>query len=161
MYGKPQPAVWFDAFPDGGGYPKGFLPWALEQMGCENPDEVLHICSGSVRSGVTVDIREQTKPRIVADARCLPFADSSFRYILIDPPYSETYAETLYKVGKQYPKPGELLKEAGRVCVVNGENRIAALHRPRHSQTLEDAGSVGHHHRQRHRDPGVDVVGKS
>src|SRR5271157_516214 len=85
MYGKPQPAMWFDAFPDGGGYPKGFLPWALGQMGCENPNEVLHVCSGSMRSGVTVDIREEVKPCIVADARCLPFANDSFRYILIDP----------------------------------------------------------------------------
>jgi hypothetical protein len=120
MYGKPQPVVWFDAFPDGGGYPKRFMEWALAEMGCDDPESVLHLCSGSMRSGVTVDIRAEMNPSILADARAVPLADESFSFIMIDPPYSETYAENLYGVGKHYPKPGELLKEAARLCKVGG-----------------------------------------
>lgn len=126
MYGKPQPAVMFDAFPDGGGYPKGFMEWAMEQMGCDDPDSVLHLCSGSVRCGMTVDIRPETNPSIVADARHVPLPDESFDYIMIDPPYSETYADNLYGTGESYPKPGELIKEASRLLRIGG--KIGLLH---------------------------------
>lgn len=126
MYGKPQPVTWFDAFPDGGGYPKRFLEWALSEMNCDDPASVLHLCSGSVRVGITVDIRPEVRPTLVADARSVPLPDESFNYILIDPPYSETYADNLYGIGKSYPKPGELLKEAARLCKVGG--LIGLLH---------------------------------
>lgn len=126
MYGKPQPVVWFDAFPDGGGYPKRFMEWAMAEMGCSDPDSVLHLCSGSVQVGVTVDIRPELDPTIIADARNVPLEDESFNFIMIDPPYSETYAENLYGTGKTYPKPGELLKEAARLCNVGG--LIGLLH---------------------------------
>lgn len=126
MYGSPQPALWFDAFPDGGGYPKRFLEWAMTEMSCTDPTSVLHLCSGSVRIGTTVDIRPEMNPTIVADARNVPLQNGTFDFIMIDPPYSETYAENLYGVGKLYPKPGELLKEAARLCKVGG--LIGLLH---------------------------------
>lgn len=116
----------FDPFPDGGGYPKGFLRRAFDLLQVENPEEVLHLCSGSVRSGITVDIRPETRPKIVADARQAPFADESFRAILIDPPYNEDYAKNLYGTGKDYPRPGHLLREAARLLKVGG--RVGLLH---------------------------------
>lgn len=126
MYGKPKPAIHFGAFPDGGGYPKGFIEWALEQMGCDNPNEVLHLCSGSVLTGIRLDIRAECKPDIVADCRNTGLASESFRYILADPPYAQDYAENLYGTGAHYPKPGEILKEAARLLVSGGQ--VGLLH---------------------------------
>lgn len=120
MYGKPKPAVLFDAFPEGGGYPKGFLEWAFELMGVTDPEQVLHLCSGSVRSGVTVDVRPECQPSIVADVRCLPLADETFNWVLADPPYAEDYARNLYGTHEVYPKPGEILREAARVLRPGG-----------------------------------------
>jgi ubiquinone/menaquinone biosynthesis C-methylase UbiE len=116
----------FEPFPDGGGYPKGFVEWAMTQMGCTDPATILHLCSGSMRVGTTVDIRPETKPSIVADSRNVPLPDDSFDFIMIDPPYSESYAENLYGTGTAYPKPGELLKEAARLCKTGG--KIGLLH---------------------------------
>lgn len=126
MYGRPQPAVHFEAFPDGGGYPKGFVEWALAEMGCTDPSEVLHLCSGSMVSGVRVDIRPEMNPDIVADCRHVPLPDRSFRYILADPPYSEEYARDLYGVGEHYPRPGQIVREACRLLVPGG--RFGLLH---------------------------------
>jgi SAM-dependent methyltransferase len=105
MYGKPKPAKHFDDFPDGGGYPIGFVEWAYEQMGI---------------TGIRVDIREETNPTVCCDARHTPFPDGSFDFILSDPPYAESYAENLYGTGSSYPKPGELLKEATRLLRPGG-----------------------------------------
>ena len=126
LFGYPIHAAHFDAFPDGGGYPIGFIEWAFKMMHCRNPADVLHICSGSVRTGVRVDIREEMTPSVVADACHIPFKDSSFSYILIDPPYAESYAENLYGTGKHYPRPGPLVKEAGRVLRPDG--KMGLLH---------------------------------
>jgi SAM-dependent methyltransferase len=120
MYGNPKPVKHFVDFPDGGGYPHRFLEWVYEIMEVPDTSKVLHLCSGSVVTGMRVDIRQETKPTICCDARRTPFADDSFDYILADPPYAESYAENLYKTGDAYPKPGELLKEASRVLRPGG-----------------------------------------
>lgn len=119
-------AEMFDPFPDGGGYPKRFLGKAFETLGVTDPEKVLHLCSGSVRTGVTVDIRPETNPKIVADCRNVPLPDESFDWIMADPPYAEDYAQNLYGTGKSYPKPGEILKEACRLLKPNG--RVGILH---------------------------------
>jgi hypothetical protein len=119
-------AEYFEPFPDGGGYPKGFLARAFETLGVEDPARVLHLCSGSIRSGITVDIRPECKPTIIADCRSVPLSDSSQRWIMADPPYAESYAENLYGTGKAYPKPGQILKEAARLLIVGG--RVGLLH---------------------------------
>lgn len=126
MRGKPKPAAMFDPFPEGGGYPIGFPEWAMETLECDNPDAVLHLCSGSMQRGTTVDIRPEKNPTIVADCRNVPLADESFRWIMADPPYSETYAENLYRTGKDYPRPGTILKEAYRLLEMGG--RVGILH---------------------------------
>src|SRR3990167_2119595 len=126
MYGKPKKAIYFTPFPDGGGYPKGFLEWAFELMGVDDPEKVLHLCSGSVCSGTTVDIRKEMGAKIVADCRNTGLPDESFDFILADPPYAQDYAENLYGTGKDYPKPGEILKEASRLLKVGG--KVGILH---------------------------------
>ena len=120
MYGKPKPAKHFVDFPDGGGYPIGFIEWAYEIMGVTDPEKVLHLCSGSMRTGVRVDIRPEMQPTVCCDIRDTPFLDESFEFILSDPPYAETYAEQLYGTGKDYPKPGQIMKEACRLLRPGG-----------------------------------------
>ena len=116
----------FGPFPDGGGYPLRFLSRAYDWLGVEDPDAVLHLCSGSVNRGITVDIRPEMDPTVVADARHTPFPDASFRWILCDPPYSEEYAKNLYGTAAHYPKPGQLVKEMARLLVPGG--RCGLLH---------------------------------
>lgn len=110
----------FGAFPDGGGYPIRFLEKAYEWLGVTDPDKVLHLCGGSMQRGITVDIRVEMCPTVVADVRNTPFEDESFDWIMADPPYSEEYAENLYGTGKHYPKPGQILKEASRLLRPGG-----------------------------------------
>lgn len=120
MFGKPVPSMHFDPMPEGGGYPKGFVEWAYGVMRVTDPAAVLHVCSGSMRTGVRVDVRASMAPSVVADGRCLPFADATFRWALVDPPYSEDYASNLYGTGNVYPAPGALLRETARVLRPGG-----------------------------------------
>lgn len=109
-----------------GMYPKGFLRWAVPQLRCQ-ASEVLHLCSGALARGIgrlRVDIRRVVTPDVVADARRLPFPDSAFAAVLIDPPYSVEYSEDLY--GTEYPRPSHLLAEAARVVRPCG--RVGIVH---------------------------------
>ena len=117
---------YFGVFPDGGGFPKRFLKKAFQTLGVTDPDKVLHLCSGSVKKGITVDIRPEMKPTIIADCRNVPLPSNSVNWIIADPPYSKDYATNLYKTGKDYPKPGEILKEASRLLKKGG--RVGILH---------------------------------
>jgi hypothetical protein len=119
-------SMMFEDFPEGGGYPKTFLEKAHGIMGIENPDEVLHLCSGSVKYGVTVDIRPEKNPTILADCRSVPLPSRSVKFILSDPPYSKDYATNLYGTGEKYPEPFEILREATRLLVDGG--KIGLLH---------------------------------
>ena len=125
MFGYNE-ALLFDPFPDGGGFPKGFLKIAFQDLGVTDQDKVLHLCSGSVKSGYTIDIRIKTKPKIVADVRCLPFKNETFMWAIADPPYSKEYAENLYDTGETYPSPLSVMKEMGRVLKTSG--RCGFLH---------------------------------
>jgi SAM-dependent methyltransferase len=125
MFGRGRARDFAD-FPDGGGYPIGFPEAAYEWMGVTCPDLVLHLCSGSMRRGVRVDIRPEMEPDIVCDARNTPFADETFDWIMIDPPYSEEYARNLYGTEKHYPRPGQLMKEAARLLKPGG--KVGLLH---------------------------------
>ena len=121
MWGKPKPWVHFDEFPDGGGYPIGFVEWALAEMGCDDASTVLHLCSGSMKTGIRVDIREHVKPDIVADCRSVPMPDSSVDFIMADPPYTREYANNLYGTAEAFPRPGEICREAARLLKPGGK----------------------------------------
>jgi len=126
MFGRPKPAADFDVFPEGGGYPHRFLGYVYDIMkeaggGVDvDPSKVLHLCSGSMLTGIRVDIRPEKNPDIVADCRNVPLPDKSFDWILSDPPYSEEYARNLYGTEDVYPKPGEIVKEAMRLLKPGG-----------------------------------------
>lgn len=126
LFGSPQPTSHFGPFPEGGGYPKGFVEWALAEMGCSRLGDVLHLCSGSMLTGVRVDIRPEVSPDIVADCRAVPFPAESFDWIMADPPYAQDYARNLYDTEVSYPKPGEILTEAARLLRPGG--RVGLLH---------------------------------
>lgn len=125
MFGMPE-SEHFGDFPEGGGYPLRFLSKAYEILGVTNPHKVLHVCSGSMKIGVRVDIRPEIKPTIVANALALPFADDTFEWIMADPPYSKDYAQNLYKTGEHYPDPHRLADECLRVLKPGG--RLGFMH---------------------------------
>lgn len=120
------PAFELGRMPEGGGYPTGFFELACSLMDVTDPAAVLHLCSGSVRAPLTVDLREHLRPAVVADVRWLPFRPASVRWIMADPPYSEEHAEDLWGVGKKYPTPIVLLRECAEVLAPGGQ--VAFLH---------------------------------
>jgi len=66
------------------------------------------------------------EPDIVADCRAVPLPDESFDWIMADPPYSAEYAQNLYGTAADYPKPGQILKEASRLLRSGG--MVGLLH---------------------------------
>ena len=125
MFGKMKPAAEFDVFPEGGGYPLRFLRWAYDLMEEANGNvvdqtKVLHLCSGSMLTGIRVDIRAEKNPDIVADCRDVPLPDGSIDWILADPPYSVEYAKNLYGTEDSYPKPSQIVKESMRLLKPGG-----------------------------------------
>lgn len=143
MFGYPKPSIMFTDFPDGGGYPKRFLEWAYDIMEVDNPNEVLHLCSGSVAHGITVDIRKEMNPTIVADCRNVPLPNESVNFILADPPYSEEYANNLYGTKDSYPKPGQILKEACRLLKPGGKFGILHFQVPMVRKPMKLLGVYG------------------
>ena len=137
------PAKVYDDHPDGGGYPIGFLNEAYRTLLCTDPTKVLHLCSGSVRIGTTVDIRPEMKPTIVADARNVPLPDESFDWVMADPPYSEDYATNLYGTGKDYPRPGQLVAEMARLLRPGGRCGLLHFQVPMHRPPLRMVGVWG------------------
>lgn len=121
LFGEPPVAHHFRPFSDGGGYPKGFIEWAIREMGCTDASTILHLCSGSMVTGVRVDVRAEMEPDIVADCRNVPLPDESFDFIMADPPYSKEYAANLYGTAKHYPEPGAIAKEARRLLKPGGK----------------------------------------
>jgi SAM-dependent methyltransferase len=105
-----------------GGYPNGFLERCRAERiwGARR----LHVCSGSVEDGVTVDLspspkgKANARPTIVAEATRLPFKDAAFDVVLADPPYSDDMASGLY--GVALVSAPKLLAECARVVRPGG-----------------------------------------
>jgi hypothetical protein len=129
--GHPAFSAWHQAFelgrmPEGGGYPEGFIERAAQLMGVDDLGSIVHLCSGSVRARFTIDLRADVGATVRADVRWLPIRPSSVRFILCDPPYEQDYAEALWGLGKQYPTPAMILREAAIALAPGG--RIGFLH---------------------------------
>lgn len=118
-----MPKAIFGQYPQGVGFIERVLPWLL----CERR-EIVHVCSGALPpgEGIRVDVRADAKPDIIADGRSLPFESGSIAAVMIDPPYTEQYANDLY--GVEYPRPRHLLIEAARVVRRGGADHDASLH---------------------------------
>ena len=125
--GRRRPIAWSDNPVIFGAYPIGFEHHILRQglLGTHRADDVLHVCSGGVPAKWTVDVRHEVSPAVVANAAALPFASSTFRAVLIDPPYNEAYARQLYRV-TGLPTLKAMLLEAVRVLTPGG--RVGLLH---------------------------------
>lgn len=121
-----RPALHLDPFPSGGGYPVGFVEEAARLMGARLED-LVHLCAGSVRGGrLTIDVRPEARPDVVADVRWLPLGPSTVDYFLVDPPYSQGYADDLWGTGSVYPTPTVLLRECAGALRPGG--RVGFLH---------------------------------
>lgn len=108
-----------------GSYPEGFIErlranWIGEE-------QILHVCGGIYPANpprdVTLDINPELKPTYVANALEMPFENSYFENVVVDPDYDEQEAA---QRGYEYLPPQKLLAECVRVCRVGGI--IAMLH---------------------------------
>lgn len=149
--GDGHPALWhatpafeLGPMPEGGGYPLGFVEWAAKLMGCADVAGILHVCSGSVRAPLTIDLRPAAKPAIVADVRWLPIRPGSQRFILADPPYSPDYHAEIWGLDPRlYPAPVVMLRECAQALAPGG--RVGFLHHivPRLPDDLVRIGTHG------------------
>ena len=105
-----------------GGFPNGFLQRMKKRGFLQEP--ILHVCSGSIKQGTTLDLEITTKPTICADAEQLPFDSETFQSVVIDPPYSkekalELYAKSLLNVPKAIKEAERVVKAGGFVSVLD------------------------------------------
>ena len=119
--------VWILGPPDNGypgGFPRGLINRVKRRWWGK---ERLWVCSGRVRDGggITVDIKREVNPKIIANGEYLPIRPDRFDFVFLDPPYSESEAKEMYGTG--YPNPFKLLKEAWRVT--KGGGHVLFLHR--------------------------------
>lgn len=109
-----------------GQFPRGFMPRIMRKWGRGRKDRLMMFSGAFHQPGwMTVDIRPEVKPKIVADCEELPFPDQSFDLVVMDPPYSEKEAKDLY--GLKYVRMGTALNEAARVLRPGGV--LVCLHR--------------------------------
>lgn len=74
---------------------------------------------------ITIDIKLDLKPKIVANCEMIPFKDNSFDFVFADPPYSKEEAMDLYQL--PYVNIIKTINEMVRVCRPGGY--ILFLHR--------------------------------
>ncbi len=89
-------ALWHCGWPQAGGYPGAYPARYLKYMyqliqSLQAPLEPrLHLFSGTVKDGVTIDINPEVNPTHVLDLTRdpIPYPDDYFAVVLADPPYS-------------------------------------------------------------------------
>lgn len=101
-----------------GSFPLHFEKKLLTELSIDPAiHKILHPFGGQAEFGLRLDISGDVTPDFVGDAHKLPFGDGVFDLVILDPPYTEEYAERLYdtkKYGKLKFKT--YTAEAVRVC---------------------------------------------
>lgn len=82
------------------------------------PDRVLHPFGGRAEIGVRCDLDPSLEPDVVCDAHKLPFDNAIFDCVILDPPYSDEEAQTIY--GTPPLRPAVYTREACRVLRPGG-----------------------------------------
>ena len=91
---------------------------------------VLHPFGGLAEIGDFVDLNETTAPTWVGDAHDLHFIDDdSYDLVILDPPYSDEEAETLYAIDTPL-RWGVFVGEAVRVCKPGGHLAVYHVKQP-------------------------------
>jgi len=104
-----------------GCYPLGFENKVYELLGTKN---YVHFFSGLAKTGYRIDSNPDTKPDLLANVEELSqIKDNTFDGGLADPPYTEEFAKTLYRV--PYPKWSKWTKELVRI--VKPQCKIAIM----------------------------------
>lgn len=125
-----------------GGYPKGFLDFIYEKLAVTDPDQVVHLCSGSIKRGITVDIRPEMNAKYCCDARHTPIETGTCNWVVCDPPPSEIIQWGLYGLSsEEYPTPSELLDEACRILAPGGKVCLLAMVEPTPPPGLQYIGA--------------------
>lgn len=101
-----------------GSFPLHFEQKLWKLMG--RPEKVLHPFGGLSEIGDSVDLNATTTPTWVGDAHDLHWiADETYDFVILDPPYSDEEARTLYGTTKKL-RPAQYTREAVRVCKPGG-----------------------------------------
>jgi DNA modification methylase len=104
-----------------GGFPLHFEKKIIRRMGLTPNDLILHPFGGAAEYGLRFDIRRETRPDIQCDAHFLPVRDRALDGVILDPPYDDALAETLYDTAKLRPlKYSQFVREAVRVLKPGG-----------------------------------------
>lgn len=101
-----------------GSFPLYFEENLIRLLGSPAPHEVLHPFGGRAEYGIRVDLQAELEPDVVADAHRLPLDDETFQVVVLDPPYSDEEAATIYSTPRL--RPGAYLREAVRVLRPGG-----------------------------------------
>jgi len=109
-----------------GQFPRGFMSRLMKYWGRGTKDRLMLFSGAFHELGwTTIDIRPDVDPVIIADCESIPLPDQSYDLIVMDPPYSEQEAKSLY--GLKYVRLGKALNEAARVLRPGGT--LCCLHR--------------------------------
>jgi len=102
-------------------YPGKFPLWFEEKLMhlLGHPKTILQPFGGRAQFGFKTDLKKEVEPHVIADAHNLPFKDETFDCIILDPPYSDDYAQELYGTPKKL-KLVTYVKEAVRVLKKKG-----------------------------------------
>lgn len=125
-----------------GQYPPTFLKRALALWPDIPERRILHVCAGTVKHGVRVDLSPKFSPSVLANAESLPFVDGSFDLVLYDPPYDVKNAE-IYGVAPKPPRWLHVMAEMTRVLTPGGHIGILHWYYPSYSRKKLGIGLVG------------------